>query len=63
MDIQSTAQQVIDELVDADRETGLQVAVYAEGRLADSAAAGIADPASGRPVAPGSLLFQACPPA
>ena len=49
-DIQKKVQKAIDELVDSGAERGMQVAVYRRGELAVDAVAGIADPATGRPV-------------
>lgn len=48
--LQSRLQQVIDELVAAGAERGLQVAVYRHGQLLVDAVAGVADPTTGRPV-------------
>jgi CubicO group peptidase (beta-lactamase class C family) len=48
-DAQAT-QQAIERLAEADQETGLQVAAYLHGELVVSACAGLADPASGRPI-------------
>lgn len=49
-DVQKKVQKAIDELVDSGAERGMQVAVYRRGELAVDAVAGIADPATGRPV-------------
>src|SRR2546426_253311 len=49
-DIQKQVQQAIDELVESGAERGLQVAVYRHGGLIVDAVAGVADPATGRPV-------------
>jgi CubicO group peptidase (beta-lactamase class C family) len=49
-DIQKQVQQAIDQLVETEVERGLQVAVYQHGDLVVDAVAGIADPASDRPV-------------
>src|SRR6202795_1671237 len=48
--IQRQGQQAIEEMVDSGAERGMQVAVYRRGELAVDAVAGIADPATGRPV-------------
>ncbi len=47
------------ELVASGSEVGLQVAVYAGGELVADAAAGLADPASGEPVASATLFYAA----
>jgi CubicO group peptidase (beta-lactamase class C family) len=49
-DIQQHVQQAIDQLVESGAERGLQVAVYRQGDLVVDAVAGVADPATGRPV-------------
>jgi CubicO group peptidase (beta-lactamase class C family) len=49
--IQKQVQQAIDRLVESGAERGLQVAVYRRGDLVVDAVAGVADPATGRPVA------------
>ena len=49
-DLQKRVQATIDELVDSGAERGLQVAVYRGGEQVVDAVAGVADPASGRPV-------------
>jgi CubicO group peptidase (beta-lactamase class C family) len=49
--IQKQVQQAIDRLVESGAERGLQVAVYWRGDLVVDAVAGVADPATGRPVA------------
>ena len=49
-DVQKKVQKAVDELVDSGAERGMQVAVYRRGELAVDAVAGIADPATGRPV-------------
>jgi CubicO group peptidase (beta-lactamase class C family) len=48
--VQKQVQKAIDELVDSGAERGLQVAAYKNGKLVVDAVAGIADPATGRPV-------------
>ena len=50
-DIQKQVQQAIDGLVESGAERGLQVAVYRRGEPVVDAVAGVADPATGRPVA------------
>ncbi len=49
-DAQRQDQEAIDQLVEAGTERGMQVAVYRNGELVIDAVAGIADPATGRPV-------------
>src|SRR5215210_2487416 len=49
-DLQKQVQEAIDQLVESGAERGLQVAVYRDGELVVDAVAGIADPATGRPV-------------
>jgi CubicO group peptidase (beta-lactamase class C family) len=48
--IQKQVQEAIDQLVDSGVERGIQVAAYKGGELVVDAVAGIADPATGRPV-------------
>ena len=48
--VQKQVQSTIDQMVDSDSERGMQVAVYKRGELIVDAVAGIADPATGRPV-------------
>jgi len=49
-DVQQQVQQAIDQLVESGDERGIQVAVYRGGDLVVDAVAGVADPATGRPV-------------
>jgi CubicO group peptidase (beta-lactamase class C family) len=49
-DIQKQVQRAIDELVESGAERGIQVAAYRHGELVVDAVAGVADPATGRPV-------------
>jgi CubicO group peptidase (beta-lactamase class C family) len=49
-DLQQQVQEAIDQLVGSGAERGLQVAVYRHGRQVVDAVAGVADPATGRPV-------------
>jgi pimeloyl-ACP methyl ester carboxylesterase len=49
-DLQQQVQEAIDELVESGAERGLQVAVYRHGEPVVDAVAGVADPATGRPV-------------
>jgi CubicO group peptidase (beta-lactamase class C family) len=55
-DIPKQVQEAIDRLVESGAERGLQVAVYRHGDLVVDAVAGVADPATGRPV-PSDTLF------
>jgi CubicO group peptidase (beta-lactamase class C family) len=57
-EIQQQVQQAIDELVGTGVERGLQVAVYRNGRLVVDAVAGVADPATGRPVTSDTPFFS-----
>lgn len=58
MTLQARVQYVLDELVAAGAETGLQVAVDHRGRRVVDAVAGVADSGTGRPVNPGTLFFS-----
>lgn len=49
-DLQQQVQEAIDGLVESGAERALQVAVYRHGELVVDAVAGVADPATGRPV-------------
>jgi len=49
-DLQKQVQKAIDDLVESGAERGIQVAVYRHGELVVDAVAGIADPATSRPV-------------
>jgi CubicO group peptidase (beta-lactamase class C family) len=57
-EIQQQVQEVIEELVESGVERGLQVAVYHRGKQVVDAVAGVADPATGRPVTPDTLFFS-----
>jgi CubicO group peptidase (beta-lactamase class C family) len=57
-DLQEQVQGAIDEMVESGAERGLQVAVYRRGEMVVDAVAGIADPASGRPVDSGSPFYN-----
>ncbi len=50
MDAQARTRQLIEDLVGTGRETGLQVAAYLDGEEVVNVSAGLADPATGRPV-------------
>jgi CubicO group peptidase (beta-lactamase class C family) len=56
--IQEEIQRHLDALVGTGAETGVQVAVYHDGALVVDAAAGTADPATGRPVTSGTPIFS-----
>ena len=58
MTLQNRVQDVLDELVAGDAETGLQVAVDHRGRRVVDAVAGVADSGTGRPVTPETLFFS-----
>src|SRR4051794_25005163 len=49
-DVQKLVQHTIDERVETGAEAGVQVAVYRNGELIVDAAAGLADPDTGRPI-------------
>jgi CubicO group peptidase (beta-lactamase class C family) len=57
-DAQRQVQDAIGQLVEAGTERGIQVAVYREADLVVDAVAGIADPASGRPVTPDTPFYN-----
>src|SRR6185312_4924174 len=51
-------QEIADELVASGVERGLQVAAYVDGKQVVDVVAGVADPATGRPVTPGTLFYN-----
>jgi CubicO group peptidase (beta-lactamase class C family) len=57
-ELQEDIQKVIDELVDAGAERGVQVAVYRDGEQVVDAVAGVADPGTGRPVDSGTVFYN-----
>jgi CubicO group peptidase (beta-lactamase class C family) len=57
-DNQLQVQEVIARLVESGAERGLQVAVYRNGEKVVDAVAGIADPATGRPVTSDTPFFS-----
>lgn len=57
IDIQDRVQKVVDEMVESGHERGLQVAVYHRGLQVVDAVAGVADPATGRKVAPDTPFY------
>ena len=57
-DIQKQVQEAIDRLVESGAERGLQVAVYRHGEPVVDAVAGVADPATSRPVTSDTPFFS-----
>lgn len=57
-EIQDQIQRHIDMLVGTGAEAGVQVAVYRDGGLIVDAVAGMADPATGRPMTSGTPIFS-----
>jgi CubicO group peptidase (beta-lactamase class C family) len=57
-DLQRQVQDAIDQLVSSGAERGLQVAVYRHGDQVVDAVAGVADPATGRPVTPDTPIYS-----
>lgn len=57
--MQAAIQSVVDELVAAGAETGLQVAVIRNGRVAADAVGGVADPRTGAAVSGDTLFYAA----
>src|SRR5262245_4739843 len=57
-ELQGQIQDAMDELVGSGAERGLQVAVYRHGDLVVDAVAGVADPATGRPVTSGTPFYS-----
>lgn len=57
--LQGRIEEAVRELVDSGAETGVQVAVVRDGAVVADVAAGVADPATGRPVSPGTLFWAA----
>jgi len=58
-DLQGRIQNAVRELVDSGAQTGIQVAVIRHGAVVADVAAGVADPAAGCPVSPGTLFWAA----
>jgi CubicO group peptidase (beta-lactamase class C family) len=56
--LQQQVQQAIDQLVESGTEQGVQVTVYRDGRQVVDTVAGIADPATGRPVDAGTVFYN-----
>jgi CubicO group peptidase (beta-lactamase class C family) len=57
-EIQPKVQQAIDDMVESGTERGMQVAVYHGGDLVVDAVAGVADPATGRPVTSATPFYN-----
>jgi CubicO group peptidase (beta-lactamase class C family) len=57
-DMRKRVQAAIDELVDTGVERGVQVAVYRDGVRIVDVVAGVADPATGRPVTPDTPFYN-----
>src|SRR2546423_66848 len=57
-DVQDEVAERAEELVASGRERGVQVAAYVDGQLMVDVAAGVADPATGRAVEPGTLFYN-----
>ncbi|HEX2355630.1 MAG TPA: serine hydrolase domain-containing protein [Micromonosporaceae bacterium] len=58
-DLQKQVQALLDERVDSGVEDGVQAAVYRRGAPVVDAVAGVADPETGRQVAPDTLFYAA----
>lgn len=56
-ELQQQVQEAIDGIVESGAERGLQVSVYRHGEQVVEAAAGVADPETGRPVAPDTPFY------
>jgi CubicO group peptidase (beta-lactamase class C family) len=57
-ELQQQVQKTVDELVGSGAERGVQVAVYRNGEQVVDVTAGVADPATGRPVDPGTVFYN-----
>lgn len=57
-DVQETVAARARELVGSGAERGVQVAAFVDGRQVVDVAVGVADPATGRPVEPGTLFYN-----
>ena len=57
-EVQQQVQEAIDQLVESGTERGIQVAVYRRGEQVVDAVAGVADPATGRPVASDTPFYN-----
>ncbi len=58
-DLSEQVQALLDGMVEAGTENGVQAAVYHRGELVVDVVAGVADPATGRAVAPDTVFFAA----
>lgn len=58
-DLSRQVQAALEEMVGSGTENGVQAAVYQHGKLVVDAVAGVADPATGRPVTPDTVFFAA----
>jgi CubicO group peptidase (beta-lactamase class C family) len=56
-ELQQQVQDAVDQLVESGAERGVQVAVYQHGDLVVDAVAGVADPATGRPVTSATVFY------
>jgi CubicO group peptidase (beta-lactamase class C family) len=56
--LQQQVQEAIDKLVESGAERGVQVAVYRHGAQVVDAVAGVADPATGRPVTSDTVFYN-----
>jgi CubicO group peptidase (beta-lactamase class C family) len=56
--LQQQVQETVDQLVESGAERGVQVAVYRDGEQVVDVVAGVADPATGRPVDPGTVFYN-----
>ena len=57
-ELQQQVQKAVDELIESGAERGVQVAVYQGGEQVVDVAAGVADPATGRPVDLGTVFYN-----
>ncbi|MDP9210341.1 MAG: beta-lactamase family protein, partial [Actinomycetota bacterium] len=57
-ELQQQVQKAVDELIASGAERGVQVAVFRDGEQVVDVAAGVADPATGRPVDPGTVFYN-----
>ena len=58
-DLRGRIRKAIHELIDSGAETGVQVAAVHHGAVVADVAGGLADPATGCPVSPGTLFWAA----
>lgn len=58
-DLSEQVRGLLEDLVASGSENGLQAAVYHRGELVAEAVAGVADPATGRPVTPDTIFYAA----